>query len=71
MNSEKLKAHFEDNPRDLQLLQHDRPLSVRLTTMVVFVIGSRLLQKDKAPEHLKHIPFYMCAPSTTLLRQTD
>ncbi|KAJ3179684.1 ATP-dependent DNA/RNA helicase, partial [Irineochytrium annulatum] len=26
LNSEKLKAHFEDNPRDLQALRHDRPL---------------------------------------------
>ncbi|XP_068012679.1 probable ATP-dependent RNA helicase DDX56 [Melanerpes formicivorus] len=26
LNSEKLKCHFEDNPRDLLLLRHDRPL---------------------------------------------
>jgi len=26
LNSKKLKAHFEDNPRDLQALQHDKPL---------------------------------------------
>ncbi|XP_077353515.1 putative ATP-dependent RNA helicase DDX56 [Festucalex cinctus] len=26
LNSEKLKAYFEDNPRDLQLLRHDRDL---------------------------------------------
>lgn len=24
LNSERLQAHFEDNPRDLQVLQHDR-----------------------------------------------
>ncbi|XP_068654578.1 DEAD-box ATP-dependent RNA helicase 16 isoform X2 [Aristolochia californica] len=27
LNSEKLKAHFEDNPRDLALLKHDKVLS--------------------------------------------
>ncbi|XP_077223169.1 DEAD-box ATP-dependent RNA helicase 16-like isoform X2 [Tasmannia lanceolata] len=27
LNSEKLKAHFEDNPRDLNLLKHDIVLS--------------------------------------------
>ena len=26
LNSEKLKAHFEDNPKDLQALRHDKPL---------------------------------------------
>ncbi|GAA5890124.1 hypothetical protein JCM6882_009234 [Rhodosporidiobolus microsporus] len=26
LNSEKLKAHFEDNPRDLAYLRHDKPL---------------------------------------------
>ncbi|GAA5887717.1 hypothetical protein JCM16303_003737, partial [Sporobolomyces ruberrimus] len=26
VNSEKLKAHFEDNPRDLAFLRHDKPL---------------------------------------------
>ncbi|XP_051896844.1 probable ATP-dependent RNA helicase DDX56 isoform X1 [Pristis pectinata] len=26
LNSEKLKTYFEDNPRDLQLLRHDKPL---------------------------------------------
>ncbi|ERN18519.1 DEAD-box ATP-dependent RNA helicase 16 isoform X2 [Amborella trichopoda] len=27
INSEKLKAHFEDNPRDLELLKHDKVLT--------------------------------------------
>jgi ATP-dependent RNA helicase DDX56/DBP9 len=26
INSEKLKAHFEDNPLDLEYLRHDKPL---------------------------------------------
>jgi ATP-dependent RNA helicase DDX56/DBP9 len=29
LNSEKLKAHFEDNPRELQLLKHDKVLHAR------------------------------------------
>lgn len=28
MNSQKLKSHFEDNPRDLQVLRHDKNLNV-------------------------------------------
>ena len=28
VNSEKLKSHFVENPRDLQLLKHDAPLKV-------------------------------------------
>ncbi|XP_074335614.1 DEAD-box ATP-dependent RNA helicase 16 [Apium graveolens] len=27
LNSEKLKAHFQNNPKDLDLLKHDKPLS--------------------------------------------
>ncbi len=26
LNSDRLKAHFEDNPQDLQALRHDKPL---------------------------------------------
>uniref|UniRef100_A0A7S4ABF3 RNA helicase n=2 Tax=Pseudo-nitzschia australis TaxID=44445 RepID=A0A7S4ABF3_9STRA len=43
LNSERLQAHFEDNPNDLQLLRHDR-----LATHV-----------SKVQEHLKHIPKYL------------
>mmetsp|Transcript_15919 Transcript_15919/g.36710 ORF Transcript_15919/g.36710 Transcript_15919/m.36710 type:complete len:679 (-) Transcript_15919:287-2323(-) len=43
MNSERLQAHFEDNPTDLQLLRHDR-----LAT-----------NASKVQEHLKHIPKYL------------
>ncbi len=28
MNSERLRAHFEENPRDLLALRHDKPLHV-------------------------------------------
>ncbi|KZV24948.1 DEAD-box ATP-dependent RNA helicase 16-like [Dorcoceras hygrometricum] len=30
LNSEKLKAHFQDNPRDLDLLKHDKLLSKKM-----------------------------------------
>lgn len=30
LNSEKLKAHFEDNPRELQLLRHDKVLRAQV-----------------------------------------
>ncbi|VEU33403.1 unnamed protein product [Pseudo-nitzschia multistriata] len=43
LNSERLQAHFEDNPNDLQLLRHDR-----LAT-----------HASKVQEHLKHIPKYL------------
>eukprot|EP00536_Pseudo-nitzschia_multiseries_P008182 jgi/Psemu1/319321/estExt_fgenesh1_pm.C_2030018 len=43
LNSERLQAHFEDNPNDLQLLRHDR-----LATHV-----------SKVQEHLKHVPKYL------------
>lgn len=34
LNSKELKEYFEDNPRDLQLLRHDKILSKRMTKMV-------------------------------------
>ena len=34
LNSKNLKEYFEDNPRDLQLLRHDKILSKRTTKMV-------------------------------------
>ena len=33
LNSASLKEYFEDNPRDLQLLRHDKILSKRTTKM--------------------------------------
>jgi len=42
-NSEKLKAHFEANPRDAEVLRHD---------------GS-LLPSKKIKKHLKHLPDYL------------
>eukprot|EP00580_Thalassiosira_gravida_P018803 CAMPEP_0201672060 /NCGR_PEP_ID=MMETSP0494-20130426/31364_1 /ASSEMBLY_ACC=CAM_ASM_000839 /TAXON_ID=420259 /ORGANISM="Thalassiosira gravida, Strain GMp14c1" /LENGTH=736 /DNA_ID=CAMNT_0048153595 /DNA_START=150 /DNA_END=2357 /DNA_ORIENTATION=- len=43
LNSERLQSHFESNPADLQLLQHDRQ-----TTHI-----------SKVQDHLKHVPKYM------------
>ena len=43
LNSERLASHFDENPADLQLLQHDRQ-----TTHV-----------SKVQDHLKHVPKYM------------
>lgn len=43
LNSERLQAHFEDNPADLQILAHDR-----VATHV-----------SKVQDHLKHVPKYL------------
>ena len=43
LNSERLQSHFEQNPADLQLLQHDR----------------RATHISKVQDHLKHVPKYM------------
>ena len=47
VNSERLKAHFEDNPRDLQVLRHDaalRPAAVRpsLATVPDYLVPDSL-----------------------------
>jgi len=40
LNSDKLQAHFQDNPRDLQLLKHDAPLkSVKVQRHLATVPG--------------------------------
>jgi len=43
LNSERLQSHFEENPADLQLLQHDR----------------RTTHISRVQDHLKHVPKYM------------
>ena len=43
LNSERLQSHFEQNPADLQLLQHDR----------------RATHVSRVQDHLKHVPKYM------------
>jgi len=43
LNSERLQSHFQENPSDLQLLQHDRQAT----------------HVSKVQDHLKHVPKYM------------
>ncbi|XP_077238452.1 P-loop containing nucleoside triphosphate hydrolases superfamily protein [Tasmannia lanceolata] len=43
LNSEKLKAHFEDNPRDLDLLKHDKVLSKKPPPSHLRVVPDYLL----------------------------
>jgi ATP-dependent RNA helicase DDX56/DBP9 len=43
LNSERLQAHFEDNPADLQLLRHDR-------------VATHI---SRVQDHLKHVPKYL------------
>jgi len=43
LNSERLQAHFEDNPADLQILAHDR-------------IATHI---SRVQDHLKHVPKYL------------
>jgi ATP-dependent RNA helicase DDX56/DBP9 len=43
LNSERLQSHFQENPADLQLLQHDRQAT----------------HISRVQDHLKHVPKYM------------
>ena len=36
LNSQKLKSYFEDNPRDKQLLRHDKALHTRVSQPNIF-----------------------------------
>eukprot|EP00736_Rhodelphis_marinus_P002868 Rmarinus@m.19884 len=46
LNSEKLAAHFEDNPRELQLLKHDRVLNPQRVKSYMKNIPSYLLPQS-------------------------
>ncbi|HYE74804.1 MAG TPA: C-terminal helicase domain-containing protein [Blastocatellia bacterium] len=53
LNSEKLQAHFQDNPRDLQLLKHDAPLRAvkvqrHLATVPEYLVPSGLVDQQRA-----------------------
>jgi len=51
-----LRGHFEDNPRDLAVLQHDAPLAG--------AGGKRGVRARAGPKgHLKHVPDYLLPPS--------
>ena len=43
LNSEKLRAHFEDNPRDLEVLRHDKTL----------------ISPKRVQPHMKYVPSYL------------
>eukprot|EP00730_Choanoeca_flexa_P016283 TRINITY_DN7662_c0_g2_i2.p1 TRINITY_DN7662_c0_g2~~TRINITY_DN7662_c0_g2_i2.p1 ORF type:complete len:550 (+),score=127.49 TRINITY_DN7662_c0_g2_i2:36-1685(+) len=54
INSQKLKAHFEDNPRDLEILRHDRNLqSSKEINPSLKHIPSYLLPTAKKPKRVK------------------
>jgi ATP-dependent RNA helicase DDX56/DBP9 len=53
LNSDKLQAHFQDNPRDLQLLKHDAPLRAvkvqrHLSTVPDYLVPSGLVDQHRA-----------------------
>jgi ATP-dependent RNA helicase DDX56/DBP9 len=48
LNSDRLKAHFEENPKDLETLQHTKPLqSSRILTHLKYIPQYLLPNKDK------------------------
>lgn len=49
--SEALKAHFEENPRDVTLLQHATPITIRSD------------QRKRSQAHLTNLPAYLLPPS--------
>lgn len=56
--SQTLRAHFEDNPKDLAILQHARPLHVNSL--------NSLLSNRGNMAHLKNVPTYLLPPSLKL-----
>ncbi|KAJ3214025.1 ATP-dependent DNA/RNA helicase [Dinochytrium kinnereticum] len=60
LNSEKLKAHFEDNPKDLQALRHDKPLHpARVQSHMKHVPDYLMPKKSTSTSAVGHIPFRM------------
>ncbi|KAJ3030609.1 ATP-dependent DNA/RNA helicase [Rhizophlyctis rosea] len=61
LNSEKLKAHFEDNPTDLQALRHDKPLHPARVQPHLKHIPDYLMPKrtSAAGASVGHVPFRM------------
>lgn len=52
LNSEKLQAHFQDNPRDLQLLKHDAPLRAvkvqkHLATVPAYLMPAAMVVENR------------------------
>jgi ATP-dependent RNA helicase DDX56/DBP9 len=50
INSETLKAHFEENPRDLQILKHDAPLKAVKVQRHLSHVPSYLMPGALAPQ---------------------
>ncbi|XP_048585056.1 probable ATP-dependent RNA helicase DDX56 isoform X2 [Nematostella vectensis] len=63
LNSEKLKAYFEDNPRDLQVLRHDKELhpakvQAHMKNVPDYLVPAALKHnKSSRKRQNKHIPF--------------
>jgi len=74
LNSDRLKAHFEDNPLDLEYLRHDKPLHPTriqshmkhvpkyLLPRIAPVPGSQPDPMDERPKGL--VPFKKVSPKT-------
>ncbi|KAF9070009.1 P-loop containing nucleoside triphosphate hydrolase protein [Rhodocollybia butyracea] len=60
LNSDKLKAHFEDNPLDLEYLRHDKPLHPTRVQPHMKHVPKYLLPKSAAP-----VPGETGSPSVT------
>ncbi|KAI8837085.1 P-loop containing nucleoside triphosphate hydrolase protein [Chytridium lagenaria] len=60
LNSEKLKAHFEDNPKDLQALRHDKPLHPsRVQSHMKHVPDYLMPKRSTSSSAVGHVPFRM------------
>ncbi|KAJ3102580.1 ATP-dependent DNA/RNA helicase, partial [Phlyctochytrium planicorne] len=61
LNSEKLKAHFEDNPKDLQALRHDKPMHQARVQHHMKHVPDYLMPKQAATSSTSvgHVPFRM------------
>ncbi|KAJ3282095.1 ATP-dependent DNA/RNA helicase, partial [Borealophlyctis nickersoniae] len=62
LNSQKLKAHFEDNPTDLQALRHDKPLHPARVQSHLKHIPDYLMPKKSVTAtsgSVGHVPFRM------------
>ena len=65
--SQALKAHFEDNPRDLAVLRHDKPLQPNAVCVVFPRVSVaavvELFPAVQVPSHLAHVPDYLVPQS--------
>ena len=56
LNSDKLKAHFEDNPRDMALLKHDQTLQQSKQQPQLKFVPKYLLQEKKKIKKATLVP---------------